>query len=146
MISKLDQSVFANVDLDLYSSEDLRPLVNAFGNKVIEMWVGKVRRTYEAHLEIGWTRKKNPTSIILKFCRLVESLKASDRKLWDAAKTKSFDIGIHAPTRNHHYWSAVSPEAIRATASVGAQIAFTIYGPMKPARPATNPGRPKRAR
>jgi hypothetical protein len=130
MFSKLDESVFANVDLDIYSSADLRPLVDAFGRKVIEIWVGKVRRTYEAHLELGWTKKQNPTSIIVRFCRLIESLKPDNRQLWDAAKTKSFDIGIHAPTRNHHYWSAVSREAVRAAADVGAQIAFTIYGPM----------------
>ena len=136
MISKLDESVFANVDLDIYSSQDLRPLVNAFGKKVIEMWVGKVRTTYEAHLELGWRKKQTPTSIILVFCSLIESLKPSKRQLWDAAKTKSFDIGIHAPPRNHHYWSAVSPEAVRAAADMGAQIAFTIYGPMTLVKPA----------
>lgn len=65
MYSKLDESVFANVDLDINSSKDLRPLVDAFGRKVIEMWVGKVRRTYEAHLELGWEKKQTPTSIIL---------------------------------------------------------------------------------
>ena len=131
MYSKLDESVFANVDLDIHSSEDLRQLVDAFGEKVIEMWVGKVRRTYEAHLELGWTKKQTPTSIILGFCKLVRSLKPSKRRLWDAAKSKSFDIGIHAPTRNHHYWSAVSPQAVQAAAEVGAQIAITVYGPMK---------------
>ena len=68
MPSELDESVFANVDLDIYSSDDLRPLVDGFGDKVIELWVGKVRRTYEAHLEIGWSRKQTPTSIILRFC------------------------------------------------------------------------------
>jgi hypothetical protein len=137
MLSKLDESVFANVDLDIYSTKDLRPLVDAFGNKVIEMWVGKVRRNYEAHLEIGWSRKQTPTSIILEFCKLVGSLKPSKRKVWDAAKTRSFDIGIHAPTRNHHYWSYVSAEAVRAAADIGAQIAFTIYGPLIPARSRT---------
>jgi len=133
MFSKLDESAFANVDLDIFSSEDLQPLVEAFGNKVIEMWVGKVRRTYEAPLELGWSNKQTPTSVILGFCRLIESLKPSKRKLWDNSKTRSFDIGLHAPTRNHHYWSAVSADAVRAAAAVGAQIAITVYGPMKAA-------------
>lgn len=134
MLSKLDESAFANVDLDIYSSQDMRPLVDGFGNKVIELWVGKVRNTYEAHLEIGWSRKRTPASIILAFCKLVESLKPGKRKLWDAAKTKTFDIGIHAPAQNHRYWSALSAEAVRAAANVGAQIAFTIYGPIKEGR------------
>ena len=138
MISKRDESFFANVDLDIFSREDLRALVGAFGNKVIEMWVGKVRRTYEAHLELGWSKKQTPTAIILGFCKLIESLEPSKRQLWDAAKTKSFDIGIYAPTRNHYYWSAVSPEAVRAAAAVGAQIAITVYGPMKAAKRKAN--------
>ena len=137
MPSELDESVYANVDLDIYSSDDLRPLVDGFGDKVIELWVGKVRRTYEAHLEIGWSRKQTPTSIILRFCELIESLKPKERKLWNTAKTRSFDIGIHAPTRNHHYWSSVNKEAVRAAANVGARIAFTIYGPLEPARSST---------
>jgi hypothetical protein len=134
-ISKLDETAFANVDLDIYSKEDLRPLVDAMGDRVIEMWVGRVRRTYEAHLEFGWKKKQTPTSIILGFCSLVESLTPSKRKLWNTAKRKSFDIGIHAPPRNHHYWSAVSTEAVHAAANVGAQIAITIYGPMKVSKP-----------
>jgi hypothetical protein len=136
MISKLDDSFFANVDLDIYSKHDLRPLVDAMGDKVIEMWVGKVRRTYEAHLELGWTKRQTPMSVILGFCSLVQCLKPSKRRLWNSAKIKSFDIGIHAPDRNHHYWSAVSQEAVRAAADVGAQIAITVYGPMKAAKPA----------
>ena len=136
MMSELDVSVFANVDLDIYSKEDLRPLVDGFGSQVIELWVGKVGKTHEAHLELGWNKRQNPTSIILGFCRLIESLKPRARNLWNSASKKSFDIGIHAPARDHHYWSAVSPQAVRAAADVGAQIAITVYGPMKPTKAA----------
>ncbi|HEY2470701.1 MAG TPA: hypothetical protein VGI45_23100 [Terracidiphilus sp.] len=135
-ISKLDESAFANVDLDIWSADNLRPLVDAMGDRVIEMRVGKVRRTYEAHLEIGWSKKQTPTSIILRFCSLVEALTPSKRRLWDGAKTKSFDIGIYAVPRHRHYWSAISAEAVRASAKVGAQIAITVYGPMRAAKPA----------
>ena len=137
-ISKLDESVFANVDLDIYSKEDLRPLVDAMGDQVVEMWVGKVRRTYEAHLEVSRSHVvlRAPSSIILRFCELIRALPPAKRKIWGAAKKKSFDIGIYAPPRNRYYWSAVSPEAVRATADVGAQIAITVYGPMKIMKPA----------
>ncbi len=134
-ISKLDDSLFLNVDLDIYSKRDLQPLVDALGDSVIEMWVGRVRRTYEAHLEVTWEPRKTPSSIILRFCKLLNALPPAKRRLWNAAKTKSFDVGIEAPKRNRHYWSAVSPEAVRAVAEVGAQIAITIYGPMKVPKP-----------
>jgi hypothetical protein len=130
--SKLDDSLFANVDLDIYSKTDLQPLVDALGDNVIEMWVGRVRRTYEAHLELGWEPRRTPTSIILRFCKLINALPPAQQQIWNAARTKSFDIGIEGPKRNSHYWAAVNPEAVRAAAEVGAQIAITVYGPMKP--------------
>ena len=42
-ISKLDDSLFTNVDLEIYSKTDLRPIVDALGDSVIEMSVGRVR-------------------------------------------------------------------------------------------------------
>jgi hypothetical protein len=129
--STLDKTCFLNVDLDICSSSNLQPLVDALGKEVIEMFVGRVRRTYEAHLELAWQRRQTPTSIILGFCKLIERLPASKRKLWTSAKLKSFDIGIQGPAHYHHFWIAVSPEAVRAAAKLGAQIAITAYGPMK---------------
>lgn len=129
--SNLDKTRFMNVDLDIHSKLDLRPLVSALGEKISENYVGRVRRTHEAHLELAWRHNQTPTSIILGFCKLIEALPRSERKLWDSAKTRSFDIGIESPERNTYFWSAVSPEAVRAAADVGAQIAITVYGPMK---------------
>jgi hypothetical protein len=120
-----------NVDLDIHSKWDLQPLVTALGEKIREMYVGRVRRTYEAHLELAWRRSQTPTSIILGFCKLIEALPRSERKLWDSAKTRSFDIGIDAPAEGRFHWSAVGQDAVRAAADVGAQIAITVYGPMK---------------
>ncbi|MFZ0746983.1 MAG: hypothetical protein WAM85_21445 [Terracidiphilus sp.] len=131
-MSVLDTTRFANVDLDIYSKSDLQPLVDSFGEDVINLWTGRVKRTYETHLELGrWRRNQTPTSIILGFCKLVEALPPAKRKIWDAAKSRSFDIGIEAPGRGSYYWSAVSSGAVRAAAEAGAQIAITVYGPMK---------------
>jgi len=132
--SKLDKNCFVNVDLDIYSKKDLKPLVDALGRGVIDLYVGRVKRTYEAHLELGWHHKRNPTSIIAGLCKLIEALPPAKRRIWNGAKLKSFDIGIEAPARGAHYWDAVSPEAVRAAARIGAQIAVTVYGPMKAAK------------
>jgi hypothetical protein len=134
-ISKLDPSCFANVDLDIHSKSDLQPLVDGLGDEVIDLFVGRVRRTYEAHLELASGNNQTPTSIILGFCKIIRALPRSKRKIWDSAKSRNFDIGIHAPVRNHHYWSAVSTEAVRAAAELNAQIAVTVYGPMRLTRP-----------
>ena len=133
-ISKLDKTRFLNVDLDLHSRSDLQPLVSALGASVIVLFAGRAGRAYEAHLELAWRKNQTPTSIVLAFCRLIERLPRAERERWDAAKTRSFDIGIEAPARNSHYWVAINPEAVSAAARIGAQIAITIYGPMKPPR------------
>lgn len=140
-ISVLDKTRFANVDLDIHSQIDLQPLVDALGKRIIELYVGRVRRTYEAHLELASGRNQTPTSIIIGLCKLIEALPPAKRKLWDSAKKKSFDIGISAPTRGTHFWGAVSPRAVRAAAEVGAQIAITVYGPMNPAKRPRGPRR-----
>lgn len=134
MDSKLNKDCFCNVDLDIFSSSDLQPLVSALGNRVIDLFVGKVRQTYEAHLELNWSLHKNPSLIIVRFCRLIESLPQKERKIWNGAKIKCFDIGIEAPERNNHFWHRLSPDAVRSAAEIGAQIAITVYGPMKTMR------------
>lgn len=113
---------------------DLQPLVSVLGNHVIDLFVGKVRRTYEAHLELNWSRRQNPSSIIMRFCRLIESPPHKKRKISNAAKIRSFDVGIAAPGRNYHFWHRLSSDAVRSAAEIGAQIAITVYGPMKTVR------------
>lgn len=128
---------FLNVDLDLYSKSDLQPLVDAFGKKVDVLFVGRVRRTYEAHLEIATFIPKNPQVAIVQFCKLVHALPPAARRIWDEAKIRSFDIGIDSndPKPLPTYWFAVSPVTLKAAANVNAQIAVTVYGKLKKARP-----------
>ena len=43
---------FLNVDLDIYSARALQRLVTALGKTVIVLHIGRIRRTYGAHLEV----------------------------------------------------------------------------------------------
>jgi hypothetical protein len=135
--SILDKTRFRNVDLDILSKSDLQPLVDAMGEDVFVLYVGRVKRHYEAHLEWNGSHmppkshQSSPELLILKFYKLVQRLKPEARALWDTARTRSFDIGIEGPKRGGHYWTAISSEAIRAASEVNAQIAITVYGPMK---------------
>lgn len=126
-----DDSIFLGIILDVFSQSNLQPLNNAFKDKVTRNGFDKVRRTYHAHFELPWSQQRRPTpsSIILKFCKLIRSLPTAERRLWDAAKFKSFDIGLDEPGKGRGYWGFVSAEAVQAAAEVGARIAFTVYGP-----------------
>ncbi|MGA3049105.1 MAG: hypothetical protein ABSD67_20905 [Terracidiphilus sp.] len=122
------------MDLEIFSKSDLEPLVAALGNKVMVHYLGREFRKNKAYLCLAGLQPKTPEQGILRYCKLIQKLSPQERAIWDAAKSRSFDIGIEAPKRETYYWSAVNSEAIRAAAEVGAQIAITVYGPMKVAR------------
>jgi hypothetical protein len=130
----LDKTPFRNVDLVICSKSDLQPLVDAMGKKVSPSFVARVKRMYFAHMNLAIGNPKSPESAILGYCKLVQGLPLTARKDWDAAKTRTFDIGIESPGRNSFYWSAISDKAIKAASEVSAQIAVTVYGPMKMVR------------
>jgi len=132
-ISTLDNSCFLNVDLEIFSKSDLQPLVTALGSNVHVHYVGTEFRLFKAYLDLT-KQPKTPESGILRLCKIIQKLAPSARAIWDAAKSRSFDIGIEAPIRGNHYWSAVGSEAIRAAAEVNAQIAITVYAPARYAR------------
>lgn len=132
-MSKLDKDSFMNVALEIFSRSDLQPLAAAFGPSVRVFYLGKEFGLFKAYFYPGERQRqpKTPELGIVWYCKLVNALPPSKRKLWDAAKSRSFDIGIEAPAKGKYYWSAVSSEATRAAAEVGAQIAITVYGPMR---------------
>jgi hypothetical protein len=129
-VSKLDKSSFLNVDLEVFSKSDLQPLVDALGSKVHVHYLGMEFRLFKAYVDLP-EQPKTPESGILRFCELIQKLPSSARAVWNTAKSRSFDIGIEPPGRGRHYWSAIGSRAIRAAAKVDAQIAITVYGPMK---------------
>jgi hypothetical protein len=131
-----DDSIFLGIILDIFSRSDLQPLGRILGDKVSRKTFVKFKGTYHALFELPWSPRQTPSSIILRFCKLVRTFPPTQRKIWESAKSKSFDIGFDEPKEGHGYWGFVSTEAVQAAAEVGARIAFTIYGPpMKVAKP-----------
>ena len=91
---------FLNVDLDIYSKDDLQPLVTLFGKKVMVLYVGRDRGKYCAHLEIA-KGTKTADSAIRAFCKLIKALPDAGQESWNAATVRSlvsvFRQG-HSPT------------------------------------------------
>ncbi|MGA7242588.1 MAG: hypothetical protein WBX19_05370 [Terracidiphilus sp.] len=128
---KLDKSSFMNVALEIFSRSDLKPIADAFGSKVTVFYLGKEFGLFKAYFYPGWQQSNTPETGILRYCKLIQKLPKEERKLWDSAKSRSFDLGFEGPQKGRRYWGAVGQKAVRAAAEVGAQIAITIYGPMK---------------
>jgi hypothetical protein len=119
---------FLNVDLDIYSRRDLKPLVNRFGTKVIVLFMGKTKRKYSAHLEIE-RYCTTPDSTIRAFCRLVNDLPEPERNIWDAAVVRSFSVGVQAEIGSPVRDFQVRRETVTAVSEISAEIVLTVYAP-----------------
>jgi hypothetical protein len=129
-----DKTKFLNVALCIFSKSDLTPLVAAMGKRVEVYYTGREGRAHKARLALPWRSRRSPESQILGFCKLIRELSPEARELWNAAKTRTLDIGIEAPGPKSCYWSSISPKALKAASEINAQIAVTVYGPMKRAK------------
>ena len=128
---KPDRTHFLNVDLDIYSRSDLRPLVATLGERVLVLFEGCIKRTYRAHVELSRVTK-TPDATIKSFCSLISAMRRPSRDLWNRALRRDFNIGIQAePAPPYSCEFALAPETIKAASQLGAGIVFTIYAPGK---------------
>lgn len=147
--SKIDQYLttvassgsFLNVDLEIFSRSPLEPLVAVFGKKVITLYLGPEFGFNKAVLEVS--SHKSPEFCILSFCGLVRSLHRRERAIWNAAKARTFDIGIEVPEKGRLFWSPISAKAVRAAAEVDARIAISVYNPTIPPRASKRRAKPR---
>src|SRR5580700_2356301 len=123
--AKPRETHFLNVDLDIYSRSDLQPLVDAFGNAVFVLHVGRFRRTYKAVLEVGRI-VKDADATIRVFCELIRALPRPAKRLWKEARTRDFSIGIQAGDEPNTKDFALSADTLKQAARVGAQIVIKI--------------------
>jgi len=124
---------FLNVDLDIYSRQDLGPLVSAFGKKVFVLYVGRERRSYSTHLEVTKVTK-SADSTIRGSCALIRALPKVERGLWNAAKRRDFSIGVQAAHQPPSSDFAIEAETVKAVSELGARIVLTVYAPRRPAK------------
>ena len=118
-------TLYANVDLVLKASEDLSPLVAAFGKNVMLLNAGRMPKN-EAILEVH--HQGGPEVAINAFCDLVDSLSPDARALWKRCKERTFDVGFVAGLEPWPFRSTIGPETLARASRVGATLAVSIYG------------------
>ena len=119
---------FLNVDLDVYSRNDLQPLVSRLGGKVSVLYVGRERKRYSAHLELTKVTS-SADSTISAFCRLIQTLPKAEMNLWTAATRRSFSVGVEAGETPTTRDFVIRPKTVKAVSELAAEIVFTIYAP-----------------
>jgi len=122
---ELERTSFLNVDLDIWSRKPLDKLVQALGRRVVTLYAGRDGRRHVAHLEMESART-DPDRLIRGFVSLIQRLPPRERRMWDSAERREFNLGIQAGSDNHEL--RLSAETVRATADVKASIGVTVYG------------------
>ena len=119
---------FLNVDLDLVSRSDLQPLVTALEPQAFALHVGREKRTYSAHLELT-KFPKNPDAAIRGFAALIQNLSRAERKLWDTAKVRDFNIGVQSALQPRAFEIKLTTDTLEIASILKARIVFTVYAP-----------------
>ena len=147
---------FINVDLDVWSREDLAPFAEAVESRSVVLHVGKVRRRFLARIESKSPRAPTPERTIWALLKVIDALPPAARRLWKRAESRVFNVGYEGgefvsllyerPLGSGRWYpkrsgapaaaceTSLSPELLHAVARVGGTIATTIYPPRREAR------------
>lgn len=121
---------FLNVDFEVLSRTPLDALVAALGRKVFVLYQGKWKPGYAAMFELatGWNWPADRR--ITRFVQAVETLPRRERRLWDGATARRFDIGIEAGYTPHMFQLRLKPSTVEAVSRVGGEIVVSVYEPV----------------
>lgn len=127
VILKANDTCFLNVDLDVFARSRLEPLADAFGARVLPLYVGAHGNRFRAHFELDASPRAGADRLIVGLVRLVRTLPPSARAIWNRAYRRDFNIGIQAGITPDSYELSLKPETLRLASSVNARIVVTIY-------------------
>jgi hypothetical protein len=123
---------FLNVDLEIESTDSLKPIIDDLGEDVFVLYDGKNGSGYNlAAFELGDMGDSDVDSKISSFCHLIKNLLPEVRAIWDKCCSRKFDAGFESGDSPQSYRAEIRAETVKAAAEVGASIVVTIY----PSRP-----------
>lgn len=129
MVALKPSAEFLNVDLEIESRGDLAPLLAALEKKTVVLHRRRARGFHVATLELyEFSRYLDPDSCISGFTRIIERLPARERRIWDRASHRRFDIGIEATKRGDPYRAVIGRRTIDRVAALRGEVAITVYG------------------
>ncbi|MGI8668415.1 MAG: hypothetical protein ACR2J3_01055 [Aridibacter sp.] len=137
---------FINVDLELKSSDDIKPLIKELekDDQALSMNLHLYEKDepvfpyYSVTFEIGsYDVSKSfddENELIggvdvhlVEFCRIVENLSKKTRKIWDKCESKDFDVGFQSGNTSKSFRTLIQAETIKRCAELGASISLTVY-------------------
>lgn len=118
---------FLNVDLEVRSRASLAALVARLEGRVVVLSSERLRGVHLARFETLGARTATPDRCIAALVRLVEDLPRPERRLWDGASERVFDIGIQAGRDGQVFRPKIAASTLARVAALGAGIRVTVY-------------------
>jgi hypothetical protein len=128
---------FLNVDLDVWSREDLTPLVEALEPGLFALHITRVGRGWRARFELS-RQPKTADAAIRRLAAAVERLPAGQRARWRRARRREFNIGIQAAAEPHAGEFPIEAATVARVARLGGRLAVTLYAPPAPRPPGSS--------
>jgi hypothetical protein len=122
-----DATTFLNVDLDLASQEDLAPLADALHPHLHALHVGRVGRRYWARFELRG-QPRTPDAAIRRLVTAIWRLPPGQRRRWNRATRRDFNVGIQAAPEPHSREFPIEPATVAMVGRAGGRIVVTVYG------------------
>lgn len=118
---------FKNVDLEIVSRSKLDAIEVAVDHKAHALFSGPIRKgVFLLSLECN-SYPKDADAAILELCAAVEGLGKSERRLWERALRRTFDVGYGITPGSRAVHVALRPKTLGRITALGATVAFTCY-------------------
>ena len=104
--------------------------MQALGDEAFVLFVGGGRRKYEAHVELAASHMAmSADDTIVALIRLIRRLPRLQRKIWDSARRREFNVGIEAGLEPHGFELRLQQRTLEAIADVRGALVITVYAP-----------------
>ena len=125
------KSKFISICLEITSGRPLKAMRDEFESQGAHVtFYGKIPEGYLLTIEAGpFQMKRNAEKDVTSLARAVEALSPPARKLWDGAKTRTFDFGVAGIDAFQTANLSLSPKAVKQVAAMNGILAFTSYRP-----------------
>lgn len=118
---------FINVDLEVLSRVRLDPLERALEGTAHALYSGPLRGgVFLLALECNAFPRDADVAIV-RLCTAIESLPEAQRRTWDTALSRRFDVGFRLLRGSASEHIALKEKTLRRLVGVGATVAFTCY-------------------
>lgn len=120
---------FLNIDMDLESKDDLIPLIEELGEKVVVMNYEK-GCVNKVSLELSGVFG-SPDCVVLEYAKIVESLSAKAKSLWEGCSKREIDVGFECEGEANGapvgFTERLSLDSIEKLLRLRITMAITIY-------------------